>query len=356
MGAEPIAKGKSEKRARGKARKNAGRSGFPVAVGEGGGLVGGAEGAVELGDGLEAGLVGDVGDAAVGLAEEFGGVLEAEAGDVFVVGEAGGLVEDPGEVFGADLAGGGGLGETDLAGERVGADVAAGAGDGGGQLFVVAVALLGEEVGEVFRREDEHAAHGPKLLRCGGGRAPVLRDEVVSIGAELVLRREVADPVFHPGAEFDVAEAAADQVADADPVDIDGHRDLVQAEVATAAVALRPAAGEDLLPLLQAEGAAPFVALEAAAEHRCPAAFPAAPAVGEFHFQPRQGREILLEFRPAGVSGKAFVQRAVDDAGHGRRVESMMCEIKHQKMRVIISRCVARRRPASVCWGHDGIA
>ena len=99
----------------------------------------GAEGAVELGDGLEPGFVGDVGDAPIGLAEQFGGVFKAKAGDVLVVGKAGGVVKDPGEMFGADLAGGGGLGEADFPGEGMGADVATGAGDDGRQRFQMGV-------------------------------------------------------------------------------------------------------------------------------------------------------------------------------------------------------------------------
>ena len=69
-----------------------------LAVGGGGGAGDFVEGAVELGEGLEADVVGDVRDAQVGLEEFLLGEVDAAAGDELGEGEAGGGFEEAAEV------------------------------------------------------------------------------------------------------------------------------------------------------------------------------------------------------------------------------------------------------------------
>ena len=58
---------------------------------------------------------------------------------------------------------------------------------------------------------------------------PVIGDQFFGVEAEAILGGEMADPVFHAGPDFLFAKAAADEVTDAHAVNVDGHRDFIEA-------------------------------------------------------------------------------------------------------------------------------
>lgn len=125
------------------------------------------EGAVELGEGLEADEEGDFGDAGGGSEEFFAGPVDAGTGDVVGEGEPGDVFEDAAEVgFGeAGDVGDGGEGEGFV---EVGVDVAAGLEDGFGFFAFIAegefFGVGGELLGEGFEEGD----HGGVALGVDG--------------------------------------------------------------------------------------------------------------------------------------------------------------------------------------------
>ncbi len=105
-------------------------------------------------------------------------------------------------------------------------------------------------------------------------------------------------------------------------------------------MALCTAPGEQLLPLLKADCAGAVIFLQTAAKHGIVPASPAPPAIGQLHLKPGQRAEILPEFPPSGVAGQSLMEGSVNDPGHTGTLGNSMSEIKHQKMRIFISRCV----------------
>jgi hypothetical protein len=142
-----------------------------VAAELGGGLPGKAgEGAVELGEGLEADFVGDFGDAGVWSEEHFLGEFDAGAVDVFCEGNAGDLFKDPGEMVFAQAGVAGDEGEGDGFLE-VFLDEFFGAGDGGRIVFFGLEDEVVEGAGELRAEGDEHGGDGgvSLLIDDGGG-------------------------------------------------------------------------------------------------------------------------------------------------------------------------------------------
>lgn len=168
----------------------------------------------------EADFEGDLGGGFGGGEEEFAGTFDAAPNEVLVGGEAGGALEEPGEVEGAEAAVGGELADGDVVGQaglekvdglaELGAAEAAVGGSGEGTAFGMAGDEMGGEGG------------GERFAVGGTGRTAILdfavegHDQAVH---ERIVHGDPWDQVDRIGAAGQVVSGQADELG----IEGDGH-------------------------------------------------------------------------------------------------------------------------------------